>query len=192
MDCSAELIDVVAGSPAVAAHLHVPLQHASDRILAAMHRPYDLQSYARTVDRIRERLPDAAIGTDVMVGFPGEEERDVDFLCTYLDRSPLTSLHVFPYSERPLTDATTYSGKVHGRLVRDRSLRVRETGATLHERFVRAQVGRQYRSLTLEDGTLALTGNYCKVRIPPGYRRNAWVTVRIDGVAPTMTGEVVA
>ena len=152
--------------------------------------PYDLAHYQRVANRIRECLPDAAIGADVMVGFPGEEDDDVDVLCGYFERSPLTTLHVFPYSERPGTDAAAYPRKIHGRDARDRARRVREIGARLHERFVHAQVGRRYRALTLDDGTLALTGNYCKVRIPPGNTRNAWVTVRIDSAGPEMTGVV--
>ena len=190
MDCTDELIDVVARAPCVAPHFHVPLQHASDRVLAAMRRPYNLAHYQRVASRIRECLPDAAIGADVMVGFPGEEDDDVDVLCWYLERSPLTTLHVFPYSERPGTDAAAYPRKIHGRDVRDRARRVREIGARLHERFVHAQVGRRYRALTLDDGTLALTGNYCKVRIPPGHARNEWVAVRIDSAGPEMTGVV--
>ena len=102
------------------------------------------------VSRIRARLPDAAIGADVMVGFPGEGDDDVDVLCRYLERSPLTTLHVFPYSERPGTDAAAYPRKTHGRDVRDRARRVREIGARLHERFVQSQVGQRHRALTID------------------------------------------
>ena len=191
MDCSDELIDLAQGSSAIAPHFHVPLQHASDRVLAAMRRPYDLAHYAHVVDRIRERLPHAAIGADVMVGFPGEDQDDVDVLCEYLEGSPLTTLHVFPYSERPGTDAATFPRTIHGRDVRDRAQRVRQVGARLHERFAQSQAGQRYRALTLEDGTLALTGNYCKVRIPPGHTRNEWVLVQIDRVTPEFAGVVV-
>jgi threonylcarbamoyladenosine tRNA methylthiotransferase MtaB len=191
MDCTDDLLEVVAGTACVAPHLHVPLQHASDRVLAAMRRPYTLQHYARVVDGVRRRLPNAAIGADVMVGFPGEEESDVDALCAYLEASPLTSLHVFPYSERPGTAATTFSGKVNGAVARDRAARVRAIAAGLQNRFERAQIGLEHEALTLEDGTVALTGNYCRIRISPGHARNEWVRVRVRAGGGVLTGDVV-
>src|SRR5262249_7103327 len=95
MDCSREVVDLVAASDCFAPHFHLPLQHASDRVLADMRRPYTLDDYARLVDDIRTRIPDAAIGTDVIVGFPGETDEDFDALASYLERSPLTHVHVF-------------------------------------------------------------------------------------------------
>lgn len=193
MDVTGGLVDLVAEAGVFAPHFHLPLQHASDRVLSAMGRPYTLEHYARVVDRVRATLPEAAIGADVMVGFPGEDESDVDTLCRYLARSPLTSLHVFPYSDRPGTPAATLSGKVHGACTRDRATRVRAIGAALSDRFRAGQVGTEHVALTLEDGTLALTGNYCKVRIPPGHARNEWVRVRILAAgADSMAGEILA
>ena len=185
------VIDLVAEAACLAPHFHVPLQHASDRLLAAMRRPYTLRQYARVVDRVRARLPDAALGADVMVGFPGEQDEDVDLLCDYLAQSPLTSLHVFPYSERPGTRAAAFQPGASGSVVRGRGARVRAVGDQLQERFRSRQVGREHRALTLEDGTLALTGNSCKVRIPPGHQRNEWVRVRVSAGGPIMTGQVV-
>ncbi len=190
MDCSDAVIDLVADSACYAPHFHVPLQHASGRVLDAMRRPYTPAQYAHVVDRIRARMPRAAIGADVIVGFPGEQDADVDALCDYLSGSPLTSLHVFPFSDRPGTDAASIRPKVHGTTVRDRAARVRSIGERLQERFRADQVGSEHRAITLDDGTLALTGHYCKVKIPPGHRRNEWVRVRITGAAPVMTGDV--
>src|SRR4029079_11686797 len=100
-----EIIDLVATQPRVAHHFHIPLQSGSARILRAMYRPYTPQYYSQLVSTIRERIPDAAIGADVMVGFPGET--DEDFMDSYrlIQESPLTYLHVFPYSSRPGTVA---------------------------------------------------------------------------------------
>ena len=84
MDCGDEIIDLVAASPRFAPHLHLPLQHASDRMLAAMRRPYTASRFRAIVERARERMPDAAIGTDVIVGFPGETERDFSELESFL------------------------------------------------------------------------------------------------------------
>ena len=74
MDCSPELVDLVAASPRLAPHFHLPLQHASDEMLAAMRRPYSLAYFGALVDRIRTRMPHASIGSDVIVGFPGETD----------------------------------------------------------------------------------------------------------------------
>lgn len=187
MDCTPAIVDLVASSAGepramrgrFAPHFHLPLQHASDPMLAAMRRPYTAGSYARLVDTIRERLPHAAIGSDVIVGFPGETDDDFAALDRYLESSPLTHLHVFPYSDRPGTDASSMGGKVHGATVRGRGERVREIGRALAARFRASQAGSVRRGLTLEDGTLVVTDNYLKVRIPPGLPRNVWTDVTL-------------
>jgi threonylcarbamoyladenosine tRNA methylthiotransferase MtaB len=179
MDCSREIVDLVATSDRFAPHFHLPLQHAADRLLAAMRRPYTIAQYAALVDAIRARLPHASIGSDIIIGFPGETDLDVDQLAAYLERSPLTHIHVFPYSDRPGTPASTMREKVPGGLIRERARRIREIGHRLTERFRDGQIGTTHRALTLEDGTLAVTGNYLKVRIPPGRARNEWVRLRV-------------
>jgi threonylcarbamoyladenosine tRNA methylthiotransferase MtaB len=179
MDCSREIVDLVASSNRFAPHFHLPLQHASDRVLAAMRRPYTIDYYASLVDHIRARIPNASIGSDIIVGFPGETDSDFEQLAGYLERSQLTHIHVFPYSDRPGTAASTMTGKVNGVVVRERGRRIRDIGRVLTERFRESQVGTTHRALTLEDGTLVVTGNYLKVRIPAGRSRNEWVQVRL-------------
>jgi threonylcarbamoyladenosine tRNA methylthiotransferase MtaB len=188
MDCSREIVDLVAASECFAPHFHLPLQHASDRVLGAMQRPYTIEYYSRLVDDIRARIPDAAIGSDVIVGFPGETDDDFEQLASYLERSPLTHVHVFPYSDRPGTIASTLGGRPPGAAVRERARRVREIGHRLAQRFRDSQVGTTHRALTLEDGSLAVTGNYLKVRIPTGRARNDWVLVRIDALGEPLVG----
>jgi threonylcarbamoyladenosine tRNA methylthiotransferase MtaB len=179
MDCSRAIVDLVAESDRFAPHFHLPLQHASNRVLASMRRPYTLEYYASLVDDIRARIPNASIGSDVIVGFPGETDDDFERLAAYLERSPLTHIHVFPYSDRPGTPASAMDGQVNGAVVRARGQRIRGIGRALTERFRASQVGTTHRALTLEDGTLAVTGNYLKVRIPAGQARNDWVRVRM-------------
>ena len=191
MDCPADLVDLVARSRCLAPHFHLPLQHASGRMLAAMRRPYGIEQYEALAAHIRARMPHASIGTDLIVGFPGEADADVDLLAHYLERSPLTHLHVFPYSDRPGTVASRLEDRPDGVAVKARGRRVRDIGTALNRRFVESQVGAVHRALTLEDGSTVVTGNYLKVRIPPGHLRNEWVTVRIQDAAPTLTGEVV-
>ena len=179
MDCAREVVDLVAASDRFAPHFHLPLQHASDSVLAAMGRPYTIEYYASLVDHIRARIPNSSIGSDIIVGFPGETDDDVDQLVAYLERSPLTHIHVFPYSDRPGTAASGMQNKVNGAVIRERGRRIREIGRVMTERFRASQVGTTHRALTLEDGTLAVTGNYLKVRIPAGQARNEWVGVRM-------------
>jgi threonylcarbamoyladenosine tRNA methylthiotransferase MtaB len=189
MDCSRELLDRVVGSGCFAPHLHLPLQHVSNRLLATMRRPYTIEYYSALVSEIRARMPNASIGSDVIVGFPGETDQEFEALVSYLESAPLTHVHVFPYSDRPGTEASMMPGKVAGASVRERARRVREISHKLTRQFRESQVGLVHRGLTLEDGTLVVTGNYLKVRIPPGHVRNDWVNVRVTSAEDTLKGE---
>ena len=191
MDCTPEIVDLVASNDRrFAPHFHLPLQHSSDRLLDRMRRPYTLDQYRRLVDGIIERLPHASIGSDVIVGFPGETDDDFQLNADYLARSPLSHLHVFPYSDRPGTEAASMPDKVPGPVTRARGAWVREIGAALTERFQALQVGTERPGLTLEDGTLVVTDNYLKVRIPAGCKRNERVRVRLTGKgAATVVGQ---
>src|ERR1044072_6005365 len=146
MDCSPEIVELVGGSPAFAPHFHLPLQHASNRVLAAMCRPYTIEYYASLVDGIRARMPNASIGSDIIVGFPGETDEDFEQLTSYLERSPLTHIHVFPYSDRPGTPAAAISGKVPGGVIRERGRRVREVAQRLTHHFRDSQIGTMHRA----------------------------------------------
>jgi threonylcarbamoyladenosine tRNA methylthiotransferase MtaB len=194
MDCTAEVVDFIARSGRFLPHFHLPLQHASDAVLAAMRRPYTLAYYRALVDSIIERLPHASIGSDMIVGFPGETDQDFDANLDYLPSSPLTHLHVFPYSDRPGTAASAMPGKVHGAVVRERATMLRDIAGGLSHRFRDAQIGTVRPGLTLEDGTLVVTDNYLKVRIAPGVARNTRGRVRIaasasPGAGPAISGE---
>jgi threonylcarbamoyladenosine tRNA methylthiotransferase MtaB len=191
MDCSDALIDLMAESPCVAPHLHLPLQHASDRMLAAMRRPYTAARFRAIVERARERMPDAAIGTDVIAGFPGETERDVSELESFLRETAPSYVHVFPYSDRPGTEACAMPSKVPAPVVRQRAERLRSVARELSARFADGQVGKERAALTLDDGAVALTDNYLKLRIARGRARNERVRVRIIPGRP-LRGEVVA
>jgi threonylcarbamoyladenosine tRNA methylthiotransferase MtaB len=183
MDCTSAVVDFVARSGRFMPHFHLPLQHASDRMLASMRRPYTLAYYRALVDGIHARLPHASIGTDMIVGFPGETDDDFAANLNYLPSSPLTHLHVFPYSDRAGTEASSMRGKVHGGVVRDRGNELRRVGARLAGRFRTSQTGAVRPGLTLEDGTLVVTDNYIKIRIPPGTPRNTRVRVTIPATS---------
>ncbi len=191
MDCSEEIVALVSASGGrFAPHFHLPLQHASDRMLALMGRPYTLAYYRQLVDAIVDRLPHASIGTDMIVGFPGETDEDFRANLEYLPSSPLSHAHVFPYSDRPGTAATSMTAKVPGVTIRERGARLRAIGSELSRRFRARQVGTVRPGLTLEDGTLVVTDNYLKVRIPAGLTRNRRVTVTLDHDAGTVVEAV--
>jgi threonylcarbamoyladenosine tRNA methylthiotransferase MtaB len=179
MDCPPALVRLATSTPRLAPSFHLPLQHASDVVLAAMRRPYTRALYAATVDDIRARLPHASITADVIVGFPGESDDDVETLVRYLETSPLTQLHVFPYSDRPGTEASEMPAKVHGALIRARGARVRAVGEQLATKFRATQNGRECTALTIEDGSVATTDNGLRVTLDQRCRRNERVQVRL-------------
>jgi threonylcarbamoyladenosine tRNA methylthiotransferase MtaB len=148
-------------------------------MLRAMRRPYLPADYCELTTRIRRVLPDASIGSDVIVGFPGETELHFAEMCDVLERLPLTYLHVFPYSDRPGTPAARMPQKVDGGTIRERGRQVRAIGARMAAAFRHSQVGRERRALTVDDGTWAVTDNYLKVRLEAQHPRNVWVRVRL-------------
>jgi threonylcarbamoyladenosine tRNA methylthiotransferase MtaB len=176
-----ELIDLVANDCRMAHHFHVPLQSGSARILRAMYRPYTPQYYSDLVAEIRVRIPDAAIGADVMVGFPGET--DEDFSATYelIEKSPLTYLHVFPYSVRPGTVAADLPNQVPDHVARFRGKALRTLIAQKNEAFRRAMIGRELDVLTLDDGS-AISSNFLRVSLPAGIPTNEWRRVLVTNL----------
>jgi threonylcarbamoyladenosine tRNA methylthiotransferase MtaB len=180
MDCTPEIVDIVAASERIAPHFHLPLQHGSDPMLRAMRRPYSVAYYRGLVERIRTAMPHAAIGSDIIVGFPGEADTHFDDMCRLLEALPLTHLHVFPYSDRPGTAASRMSPKVDGRVVRERGGIVREIGERMTRRFKASQAGRMVRALTVDDGQSVVTGNYLKLRLDVRRIRNEWVNVQVE------------
>jgi threonylcarbamoyladenosine tRNA methylthiotransferase MtaB len=188
MDCPREIVDLVARSGRFAPHFHLPLQHGSDRMLAAMRRPYSAAFYASLAEHIRARVPHASIGADVIVGFPGESDEDAWTSEDLVGSLPLSYLHVFPYSDRPGAAATAMIPKVAPADVKARALRMRGIGAGLAARFSTSQVGSTRPGLTIDDGTTVLTDNFLKIAIPPGLPRNTRVRVRIDTGSPSLAG----
>jgi threonylcarbamoyladenosine tRNA methylthiotransferase MtaB len=161
----------------------MPLQSGSDRILAAMHRWYRAEHYARRVELIREHLPNAAIGADVIAGFPGETDADHNSTMTFIDRLPFTYLHVFSFSKRPGTRAAALE-EVPAATIKQRARDLRALGEAKAAAFRRSQIGRTLRVLTLraeEDGasqkTPALSSNYVRMQISGDYPRNSWQDV---------------
>jgi threonylcarbamoyladenosine tRNA methylthiotransferase MtaB len=167
-----DLLALLASSPAICPHLHIPLQSGAARVLRAMRRPYDPALFARLVERLAAALPDPGIGADVIAGFPGEDDAAHGETVALLRSLPLTYLHVFPYSRRPGTPAAGLPGQVPRAVRERRALELREIGGAKAGEFRARHVGRTVRALLEgragEDGSGAagaLTGNYLKVRV---------------------------
>jgi threonylcarbamoyladenosine tRNA methylthiotransferase MtaB len=186
MDVTQDFVDLVASSERLAPHFHMPLQSASDRVLRNMHRWYRADHYARRLELIHERLPHAAIGADVIVGFPGEDQADFQATLAFVDAQPFSYLHVFSYSARPGTaaaDSTEHVAPAEIRL-RARALRALAAEKAAAFRSAQAQAGGELRGLTLhrrgDDWTEALTGNYLKMRIAGHWDANQWMHARVS------------
>ena len=180
MDCSEKIVEMVASSERIAPHFHLPLQHGSDAMLRAMRRPYTVTYYRSLVDRIKTVLPHASVGSDIIVGFPGETASHFAEMRSVLEQLPLTHLHVFPYSDRPGTAASRLTPKVDGREVRERGRVTRAIGEQMSQRFRESQVGRTVRGLSVDDGRSIVTSNYLKLRLDRQQPRNEWVRVRVE------------
>ena len=184
MDWSDELIRLVAESPRIAKHTHVPLQSGSDAVLRRMHRKYRPWHYREKISKIRSAMPSAAIGADVMVGFPGETEAEFAETRRMVEELPFTYLHVFTYSARPGTPAAEQSGQVPVTVARDRNRQLREIAGAKKRAFARALVGSTVEAITLQarsrDFTEALTDNYLKMRVSGELRANQWLQVGVD------------
>jgi threonylcarbamoyladenosine tRNA methylthiotransferase MtaB len=183
MDWSDELIALVAGSPRVAKHAHVPLQSGSDRILRRMHRKYRPWHYAEKIRKIREAMPDASIGADVMVGFPGETDELFEESRDFIERLPFTYLHVFTYSSRPGTPSAAMPDQVPVHVARERNRMLRELAAKKNMEFRRTFLGRVLEVITLQNGsegwTEALSDNYLKVRLGGSHPANQLLRTHI-------------
>ena len=183
MDWSTELIDMVAESPRIARHAHVPLQSGSDFILRRMHRKYRPWHYAEKIRRIHEAMPDAAIGADVMTGFPGETDKLFDESYSFIKHLPFTYLHVFTYSSRPGTPSAEIEGQIPVAVARERNRVLRELAARKNLEFRKRFLGRTLELITLQSedgsGTEALSDNYLKVKLAGIHPSNQWMKAKI-------------
>jgi threonylcarbamoyladenosine tRNA methylthiotransferase MtaB len=188
------LVGHIAGNPRVCQHFHLSLQHASPRILRRMGRPDGAELYESLLSGFREGSPEAALGADVMVGFPEETDGDFALLEDFCRTSPLTYFHVFSYSPRPGTPAAKRP-RVAGRVVKERSRVLRRLSAEKSGRFRASFIGKTLDGVVVRregEGGEVLTGNYFQVRVPscPAPKRET-VRVRITRVAAgALEGEV--
>jgi len=198
MDVTEELITLFGSSARMAQHFHMPLQSGCDRVLAAMHRWYRAEHYARRMELIRERLPNAAIGADVIAGFPSETDAEHAETVALIERLPFSYLHVFSFSQRPGTQAAELANQVAASVVKQRARELRALSEEKAREFRRSQVGRELRVLTLRDEgssaetTPALSSNYLRVGVRGKFAANEWLDVMISERNEGVLGEPVA
>lgn len=215
MDVTSDLIGFFAANDRVAQHFHMPLQSGVDRVLAAMHRWYGAEHYARRVRLIREHLPHAAIGADVIAGFPGETAEEHKETVAFIAKLPFTYLHVFSYSSRPGTAAAKLPGHLEPVVVKTRARELRALAEKKASAFRQEQVSRELLVLTLRsaleepahenrpelddappghssashtaarDYTPALSSNYLRVKVRGEWPANQWLHVRAIAAGDT-------
>lgn len=204
MDWSDELIDLIAHSPRIAKHAHVPMQSGSDDVLRRMHRKYRPWHYREKITKIRAAIPTAAIGADIMVGFPGETDAEFEATRQMVEELPFTYLHVFTYSARPGTPAVSMANQVPVHVARERNRVLRDLAAQKKLAFMRSLIGNEIEAITLRGAdsagkspfdscsgqvratqafsTEALTDNYLKLHLEGQHEPNRWVRVSIEGI----------
>jgi threonylcarbamoyladenosine tRNA methylthiotransferase MtaB len=188
LEVTDELMACLRESTVLCRHLHIPLQSGDDRILAAMGRHYDREFFRERIERLVTEIPDLAIGVDVMAGFPGEGDHEFQNTMALLRELPVAYLHVFPYSERPGTEAAGMPGKVEERVRAARAAALRDLGLAKREAFVKRLSGSRQVVLVEESrdrktGRLkGFTGNYIPVCLQGGGRSmmNRFVDVVIE------------
>ena len=170
-EVSDELIDRVAGSQVFCHHFHIPLQSGDNDVLKRMNRPYTREMFHHLVCRIHDRITDAAIGADVLAGFPGESDAAFDQTVSLIESLPITYLHVFPFSPRKGTPAYGLADQIPHSIVKTRCSALRAIGKAKKKSFYRSHIGKEVEILIEGErdettGLLkGLTSNYIPVMV---------------------------
>lgn len=155
-------------------HLHLPLQSGCDKTLQAMHRPYTTAKFKTLLADIKTKVPDIAITTDVIAGFPGETEADFETTCKFAESCGFSKMHIFPFSARKGTPAEKFAGAVTEAVKKERAEILGRIDETMHKAFLQAMVGQTAEVLfeqpAGEDYFEGLTGNYQRVFVKSGGR----------------------
>lgn len=187
-ELSDNIIKLVSESDIFCKHFHIPLQSGNDNILKRMHRPYRNQFIKNLVNKIHQLIPDAAIGSDFLIGFPGEDDEAFESTCSLIEELPITHLHVFPFSQRNGTPAANYSDQINPKIIKQRCKKVRSLGNIkkneFYKKFVKKEVKILVEGKKTSKGLLkGITSNY----IPVFFKGtddliNTFVQVRIDKI----------
>jgi threonylcarbamoyladenosine tRNA methylthiotransferase MtaB len=181
MDWSDDLLALVASSARIAKHVHAPLQSGSDSVLRRMHRKYRPRHYEDRIRKARAWMPDAGVGADVMVGFPGETAEEFEESRAFIESLPFTYLHVFTYSGRPGTPAAERADQLPMEVRKERNRVLRELGARKNLDFRRSMIGRTLSVVTLAEA--GLSDNFLKVELAARRPANQMVDVKIGSLS---------
>jgi threonylcarbamoyladenosine tRNA methylthiotransferase MtaB len=184
------LLTHITSSRKICPHFHISLQHCSDKIIHRMGRKISLGDYQRILDLLKQKSPFAALGADIIVGFPGETAEDFETMFRFLRRSPLNYIHVFSYSPRPGTPAASWK-QVDARQKKIRASRLRELSKRKNQSFRQSLTGKIYEGIVIKKengGAYVLTSNYIKVHVPScSFDEKDEVKVRVTEVAANLT-----
>jgi threonylcarbamoyladenosine tRNA methylthiotransferase MtaB len=189
MDWSEELFALLAAEPRIAKHVHMPLQSGSDAVLKRMFRKYRTRHYASRLEIAHRLLPGAAIGADVMTGFPGETEAEFTETVRFIELHPFTYLHVFTYSERPGTPAAQRNDPVPVHIRRERTRILRHLSERKNLEFRRGMVGKTLSAVTLDGGLRALSTNFLRIELASPRPANRILEVPVGAITPTGLSE---
>ncbi|HXE11701.1 MAG TPA: tRNA (N(6)-L-threonylcarbamoyladenosine(37)-C(2))-methylthiotransferase MtaB [Bryobacteraceae bacterium] len=188
MDWSAELLSLMASEPRIAKHVHIPLQSGSDSVLKRMYRKYRIHHYASRIELANRLMPNAAIGADVMTGFPGESDFEFQETVRFIEEQPFTYLHVFTYSERPGTAAADYADSVPVAVRRERTAVLRALSDRKNLAFRQRMIGRRLSCVTLHENK-ALSTNYLPVELSTPREPNRIVDLEIGSLSTSCLRE---
>jgi len=175
----------------ICCHVHIPLQSGDDRILELMNRMYKARDFHHIIEKILKNVPDIAIGTDVIVGFPGEGEKEFSNTRHLLDILPITYMHIFPFSPRPDTLASKMGNQLHSMVKKERFTELNTLNIKKRETYMNLQAGRTLDVIIEEHGaentSIGTSGNYLKVKVhSKEFSKKSLVQVRITGVEKNM------
>lgn len=191
------LLELMANEPRLCKHLHLPLQSGCDKILQAMHRPYDTARFTQLLQQIRAQVPDVAITTDIIVGFPGETEEDFATTLAFAEKCGFAKMHIFPYSKRKGTPAEKMPNQVDEAVKGERAARLAAVDEKLHQAMLKQMVGKTEEVLFEQPVDAVymegLCGPYLRVVVPGTEElSNTIAKVRITGIVDDwLTGELV-
>jgi len=187
------IVHLAAKSMVFARHFHMPIQSGSDTVLRRMRRPYKASRFRDLVQFIHDKIPDAGLGTDVLVGFPGETNQDFNKTCALIQASPLSYLHVFPFSPREGTEAFTLPNRIPPDVIKQRLTTLLEISQAKNLSFRQKFLARTLPAITLskeeeQGSSIVLTDNYIHARVPAhSMPPNRLVSIRIEDVEPDAT-----
>lgn len=189
------ILNLIKDNQVIAKHLHIPLQSGSDKILKLMDRKYDLKFYKDRIEKIRKMIKDISITTDLIVGFPNENEKDMEDTLKFLKEIKFTKIHTFPYSKREGTKAASMENQIDETIKRKRVKTVLELSDQLEQDFYQSKLNETEEVIieqTKDGKSYGYTSNYIKVEINSPLKPNEVISVKINKVNnKKVTGKII-